>query len=249
MRSSARGSRISTEGRAPDWLELDRILGLFLEAFPGRMPVDASPPSKGTTWRRPIGRRSRHRLGRRVSDRPPITVHLFAQSRYRARQPVQFNRFASCREPGDTARQVRLFESPPPIPSVGPVVRTWRIGSAMKPSAGSLLEDPSGSRDVLHPSGVLDRSASRALREEISRTLSRGPAKLVVDLSNVSDVDAAGLDVLVYACRAAIAAHVKLVLSSLPPLVLELLEPTRLSDLGDVDIEPTVPVPLPGTAA
>lgn len=87
MRSSARGSRISTEGRAPDWLELDRILGLFLEAFPGRMPVDASPPSKGTTWRRPIGRRSRHRLGRRVSDRPPITVHLFAQSRYRARQP------------------------------------------------------------------------------------------------------------------------------------------------------------------
>ena len=120
----------------------------------------------------------------------------------------------------------------------------------MEPSAGKLLEDPSqDSRDVLHPAGALDHSGSRVLREAISRALSRGPATLVVDLSDVRDVDAAGLDVLVYACRAATAAHVKLVLCSLPPLVLELLEPTRLSDLGDVDIEPAVPVPLPGTAA
>jgi anti-anti-sigma factor len=120
----------------------------------------------------------------------------------------------------------------------------------MKPSAGNLLDDPSQeAREVLYPSGLLDRVASRALREEISRTISRGPATLVVDLSNVSDVDAAGLDVLVYACRAATAAHVKLVLSSLPPLVLELLEPTRLSELGDVDIEPAMPVPLHITAA
>jgi ABC-type transporter Mla MlaB component len=108
----------------------------------------------------------------------------------------------------------------------------------MQPSAGNLLEDPGqGSRDVLHPSGVLDRPASRVLRETISRTLSHGPATLVIDLSNVSDADSAGL------------AHVKLVLCSLPPLVLELLEPTRLSDLGDVDIEPAMPVPLRGTAA
>lgn len=120
----------------------------------------------------------------------------------------------------------------------------------MKPSAANLLEDPShDSREVLHPSGLLDRAASRVLRQEISRTISRGAATLVVDLCDVSDVDAAGLDVLVYACRAATAAHVKLVLSSLPPLVLELLEPTRLSDLGDVDIEPAMPVPLHITAA
>jgi anti-anti-sigma factor len=120
----------------------------------------------------------------------------------------------------------------------------------MEPSAASLLEDPSqGSRDVLRPSGALDRSGSRVLRESISRALSRGSATIVVDLSDVRDVDAAGLDVLVYACRAATAAHVKLVLSSLPTLVLELLEPTRLSDLGDVDIEPTMPVPLHTTAA
>ena len=120
----------------------------------------------------------------------------------------------------------------------------------MQPSAGSLLEDPTqDSRDVLQPSGVLDRSASRDLREAVSRALSRGPAALVVDLSNVSDVDAAGLDVLVYACHAATAAHVKLVLCSLPPLVLELLEPTRLSELGDIAIEPTMPIPLHGSAA
>ena len=54
---------------------------------------------------------------------------------------------------------------------------------------------------------------------------------------------------LVYACHAATAAHVKLVLCSLPPLVLELLEPTRLSEMGDVDIEPTMPIPLHGSAA
>ena len=63
------------------------------------------------------------------------------------------------------------------------------------------------------------------------------------------DVDAAGLDVLVYACHAATAAHVKLVLCSLPSLVLELLEPTRLSELGDIAIEPTMPIPLHGSAA
>jgi anti-anti-sigma factor len=120
----------------------------------------------------------------------------------------------------------------------------------MQPSAGSLLEDGSQvSRDVLHPSGALDRNGSRALREAISRALSRGTATLVVDLADVRDVEAAGLDVLVYACRAATAAHVKLVLCSLPPLVLELLEPTRLSDFADVDIEPSMPVPLHSTAA
>ena len=119
----------------------------------------------------------------------------------------------------------------------------------MKASAGSLLEDPGqGSQDVIHPSGALDRPASRVLRETISRTLSHGPATVVIDLSNVSDIESAGLAVLVYACRAATAAHVKLVLCSLPPLALELLEPTRLSDLGDVDIEPTMPVPLHSTA-
>ncbi|HEV3134595.1 MAG TPA: STAS domain-containing protein [Acidimicrobiia bacterium] len=120
----------------------------------------------------------------------------------------------------------------------------------MQPSAVSLLDDPSrDSREVLRPSGVLDRSASRDLREAVSRALSRGPAALVVDLSNTSDVDAAGLEVLVYACHAATTAHVRLVLCSLPPLVLELLEPTRLSEMVDVEIEPTMPIPLHGSAA
>jgi hypothetical protein len=57
---------------------------------PGECRVDANPWMQGTTWRRPIGRRSRHRLGRRVSDRPPITVHLFAHSTQPARARQRF---------------------------------------------------------------------------------------------------------------------------------------------------------------
>lgn len=120
----------------------------------------------------------------------------------------------------------------------------------MEPSARSLLEDSSEHpRDVVRPSGPLDHSASTELREAISRTLSRGPATLVIDLSAVSVVDAAGLAVLIYACRAATAAHVKLVLSAPSPFLLQLLEPTRLSDLCDVELEPAMPVPIRGTAA
>jgi hypothetical protein len=54
----------------------------------------------------------------------------------------------------------------------------------------------------------------------------------------VSVGDAAGLTVLIYACRAATAAHVKLVLSAPSPLVLKLLEPTRLNEQCDVELEP-----------
>jgi anti-sigma B factor antagonist len=139
---------------------------------------------------------------------------------------------------------------PPPIPSVGPVVPTWRIGSTMESSAGSLFQDSSEHpRDLVRPAGALDRSASAELRETISRTLSRGPAILVIDLSAVSGIDATGLAALVYACRAAAAAHVKLVLSAPSPLVQELLEPARLSDLCDVDPASAMTVPLRGTAA
>lgn len=120
----------------------------------------------------------------------------------------------------------------------------------MDPSAGHPLGDSSRhGRSVVRPSGALDHAASAALREAVSRTLSRGPATLVIDLSAVSVVDAAGVTVLIYACRAATAAHVKLVLSAASPLVVDLLEPTRLSDLGDVELEPAMPVPIRGAAA
>jgi anti-anti-sigma factor len=120
----------------------------------------------------------------------------------------------------------------------------------MERSAGSLLEDSSKHpRDVLRPLGALDHSASAELRQAISQTLSHGPATLVIDLSAVSVVDAAGLAVLIYACRAATAAHVKLVLSAPSPSVLQLLEPTLLSDLRNIELEPAVPIPIRGTAA
>jgi anti-anti-sigma factor len=120
----------------------------------------------------------------------------------------------------------------------------------MESSAGRLLED-SGQhpQDVLRPSGALDRASSLELREAVGRSLSEGPATLVIDLSGVSVVDAAGVAVLLYACRAATAAHVKLVVSAPSPLVLQLLEPTRLGDLCDVELEPATPLPIRGTAA
>jgi anti-anti-sigma factor len=65
----------------------------------------------------------------------------------------------------------------------------------------------------------------------------------------VSSVDAAGLAVLVYACRASTAAHVKLVLAEPSPLVLQLLEPTRLGDLCHFELEVAMPIPIRGTAA
>jgi anti-anti-sigma factor len=119
----------------------------------------------------------------------------------------------------------------------------------MESSAGSLLED-SGEhpRHVVRPSGALDHPASADLREVISRTLSHGPATLVIDLSAVSSVDAAGLAVLIYACRAAAAGNTKLVLSA-SPVLLQLLEPTRLSDLCNLEVEPVKPIPIRGATA
>lgn len=120
----------------------------------------------------------------------------------------------------------------------------------MEPSSGKPLVDTGQhQRDVLRPSGALDLSASAELREAISRTLSHGSATLVIDLSGVSAVDASGLAVLIYACRAATAAHVKLVLSAPSPFLRQLLEPTRLNDLCDVDLAAAAPVPIRGTAA
>jgi anti-anti-sigma factor len=116
-------------------------------------------------------------------------------------------------------------------------------------SASPLEKSGERAGDVLRPSGPLDNSASDDLREAIGRALSRGPETLVIDLSGVSAVDAVGIDVLVYASRAATAAHVKLVLSAPSPLVLHLLEPTRLSNLCAFELEPAVVVPIRRTAA
>ena len=113
----------------------------------------------------------------------------------------------------------------------------------MEPSTGTLLGDASQHpQGVLHPSGLLDHAAAAELRAAISRTLSRGPAKLVIDLSAVTDVETDGVAVVIYACRAATAAHVKLVLYAPSPFLLQLLEPTRLS--GSYDIEPKAPTPV-----
>jgi anti-anti-sigma factor len=113
------------------------------------------------------------------------------------------------------------------------------------------LHDDSGqhARNVLRPLGPLDDAAAEDLREATGRALSRGPATLVIDLSGVTAIDAVGIDALVYASRAATAAHVNLVLSAPTPLVRRLLEPTRLSNLCDFEVETAVVVPIRRTAA
>jgi anti-anti-sigma factor len=116
-------------------------------------------------------------------------------------------------------------------------------------SGSPLAESGEHARDVLRPSGPLDDAAADDLREAIGRALSRGPATLVIDLSGVTVIDAVGIDALVYASRAATAAHVKLVLAAPSPLVLHLLEPTRLSNLCDFELKTVVPIPIRRTAA
>jgi anti-anti-sigma factor len=120
----------------------------------------------------------------------------------------------------------------------------------MEPSAGSLLDDASEhSRDVVRSPRVLDHAASAELRVAISRKISHGSARLVIDLAAVTDVDSEGFAVLIYACRAATAAHVSLVLSSPSSFLLQLLEPMRLSASYDIDLKPAPPVPIRGTTA
>ncbi len=78
IRSSATGSRTRTGELSPDRSWMDGIAGLLLRMrSAGWVPVDANP-----RYGEPLGGGQsvggvRNRLGRLVSDRPPITVHLF----------------------------------------------------------------------------------------------------------------------------------------------------------------------------
>jgi anti-anti-sigma factor len=119
----------------------------------------------------------------------------------------------------------------------------------MKRAARSLLGAARAQpRDVVRSPNLLDDAASAELRVAIGQALSQGPAQLVIDLSAVTDIDADGLAVLIYACRATTAAHAKLVLSDPPPLLLELLEPMRLSELYDIELE-AAHLPIRGAAS
>ncbi len=119
----------------------------------------------------------------------------------------------------------------------------------MKRAARSLLgSSRAHSQDVVRSPVVLDDAASAELRVAIGQAISQGAPRLVIDLSALTDIEAEGLAVLIYACRAATAAHVKLVLSAPSPLLLELLEPMRLSESYDIELEPAH-VPILGPAS
>jgi hypothetical protein len=86
-------------------------------------------------------RRSRHRLGRLVSDRPPVTVHLFAQSRY-ARNTMSHSIALRHIENQATLTLGAALR----VPSSDPVRRTGRLYMADRENDATLCrESPRGS--------------------------------------------------------------------------------------------------------
>lgn len=78
IRPSGPGSRTRTGELSRDRSWMDGIAGLLLRMrSAGRVPVDANPRSGNHLAEANRSAESGNRLGRLVSDRPPITVHLF----------------------------------------------------------------------------------------------------------------------------------------------------------------------------
>ncbi len=77
---------------------------------------------------------------------------------------------------------------------------------------------PPASRTVVKLDGGLDLSAAPALREQLIDVLHRGTGLLILDLSNVSSCDTAGLAVLIGTQRRArlLGTNMRLLAPSLP---------------------------------
>jgi anti-sigma B factor antagonist len=75
---------------------------------------------------------------------------------------------------------------------------------------------------------------SNALREEVKKMLSSGKKKIVLDMSNVSYIDSAGLGALVAAHHSARTQGASLKLSNLGKKFQEILQVTKLLTVFDV---------------
>lgn len=76
----------------------------------------------------------------------------------------------------------------------------WVAGS---PACSVIVEGLDGARVVVAVAGELDNSADAALRAPLSRVLATRPERLIIDLSQVSFLSAAGVSVLIRARQAA----------------------------------------------
>jgi anti-sigma B factor antagonist len=84
---------------------------------------------------------------------------------------------------------------------------------------------------VVAPAGEIDMASAPQLREKLEELLDDGIADLVVDLSGVTFFDSSGLAVLVGAVKQTRPRGGSIRLAGARPLVLKVLEITRLTDV------------------
>jgi anti-sigma B factor antagonist len=83
---------------------------------------------------------------------------------------------------------------------------------------------------VVAPSGEVDMASAPQLREKLGELLNDGITNLLVDMSEVAFLDSSGLGVLVSAMKQTRASGGSIRLAGVRPLVLKVLEITRLTD-------------------
>lgn len=84
---------------------------------------------------------------------------------------------------------------------------------------------------VVIPAGEVDMSSAPKLRRKLDELLDDGFANLVIDLTEVTFFDSSGLAVLVGAVKQTKPRGGSIRLAGARPLVLKILELTRLTDL------------------
>ncbi|WP_214413535.1 STAS domain-containing protein [Sphaerisporangium fuscum] len=98
-------------------------------------------------------------------------------------------------------------------------------------------------RQVVFVGSRLDGGTVAMLRPRLHEAVDSGDGELIVDLSELEMIDAAGLGVLVGTHRKALRAERRLVLRAVPPRVMRLLAITRLHRVLRVEL------PEPAAAA
>lgn len=91
-------------------------------------------------------------------------------------------------------------------------------------------------RQVVDVGSRLDGGTVAGLRPRLHDAVDRGEGDLVLDLSGLEMIDAAGLGVLVGTHRRALRAERRLVLRGVPPRILRVLAITRLHRVITVEM-------------
>ena len=90
----------------------------------------------------------------------------------------------------------------------------------------------------MRPTGPLTEQTCHALRQQLATAFASGVQSIAVDLSAVSDVDAAGLQVLAGAAKHLKRRHGLLVVTKAPEHIVAMLKVNELSQLLDLTASP-----------